>query len=88
MSSPRIAQASIVNGHTINIRSDGVAAEGGSDSAWSSLRSIVTTRFVVMMFSHLLPSLSRTQSMGLQSLSFFLIPQAGNSRIESSEIGL
>ena len=35
----------MVNGQTINIRSAGVAADGGDDSAWSGLRSMVTTRF-------------------------------------------
>ncbi len=41
----------MVNGQTINNRSAGVAAEGGDDSAWSDLRSMVTTRFDDMLAS-------------------------------------
>lgn len=41
----------MVNGQTINIRSAGVAADFGDDSAWSDLRSMVTTRFDDMLAS-------------------------------------
>jgi hypothetical protein len=39
-----MAQASMVNGQTIKIRSAGVAAVGGIDSSLRDLRSTVTTR--------------------------------------------
>lgn len=51
MSSPCMAQASIVSGQTINSRSAGVAAEGGEESALSGLRSMVTTRVDDMILS-------------------------------------
>ncbi len=41
----------MVNGQTISNRSAGVAADGGDDSAWSDLRSMVTTRFDGMLAS-------------------------------------
>ena len=46
-----MAQASIVSGQTINIRSAGVPADGGEESAFSGLRSMVTTRLDDMVLS-------------------------------------
>ncbi len=51
MSSPCMAQASIVSGQTINNRSAEVAADDGEESALSDLRSIVTTLLEVMVYS-------------------------------------
>lgn len=49
MSTPCIAQASIVNGHTINSRSAGVPEAGGEESSFSDFRSIVTARLDIIV---------------------------------------
>ncbi len=85
-----MAQASMVNGQTINNRSAGVAADGGNESAWSDLRSMVTTRFDDIPLSPLtdlssLSSSNRTDSSMRERGKGSCVQRSGSTVTEFSE---